>query len=186
MAAREVIESQLRECFGRVAYSHKTHEKAADIALRRLATIKTWQIVLSAIITGGLLTAVLGPSNQSRLALVVAAIVSTGLLALNAFTKENDLGKIAQLHKEAADKIWMIRESYLSLLADLWADIKTIEQACSRRDELQAELAAVYSSAPRTNDKAYTSAQKALKVSEDLTFSDVEIDKLLPGPLRKA
>ena len=28
--ARAVLEGQLRECFGRVVYSHKTHEKCAD------------------------------------------------------------------------------------------------------------------------------------------------------------
>ena len=29
----QVLEGQMRECFGRVVYSHKTHEKCADILL---------------------------------------------------------------------------------------------------------------------------------------------------------
>ena len=28
---RRILEGQLRECYGRVVYSHKTHEKCADI-----------------------------------------------------------------------------------------------------------------------------------------------------------
>ena len=44
-----ILEGQLRECFGRVVYSHKTHEKCADMLLSRLARIKLWQIILSAI-----------------------------------------------------------------------------------------------------------------------------------------
>ncbi|WP_415059292.1 hypothetical protein, partial [Haliea salexigens] len=37
---RKVLEGQLRECYGRVVYSHKTHEKCSDILLSRLSTIK--------------------------------------------------------------------------------------------------------------------------------------------------
>ena len=51
--SRAILEGQLRECFGRVVYAHKTHEKAADILLTRLSRIKFSQIVLSALTTGG-------------------------------------------------------------------------------------------------------------------------------------
>jgi hypothetical protein len=182
---RDVIESQLRECFGRAAYSQKTHEKCADIDLGHLARIKIWQIILSAVTTGGILTVLIGPADKSRIAGAVAAVVSTILLALNAYTKENDLGQNAQKHKEAADNLWSIRESYLSLLTDLRADLLPINVIRQRRDELQESLGAAYRAAPRTSSAGYKLAQKALKISEDLTFSDSEIDQLLPGPLRR-
>ena len=56
----------------------------------------------------------------------------------------------------------------------------------TRRDELQSTLHKVYKSAPRTDDEAYSKAQTALKDNEELTFSDTEIDALLPAPLRRA
>ena len=43
----ELLEGQIRECYGRVVYSHKTHEKCADILLRRSGRIKMAQIALS-------------------------------------------------------------------------------------------------------------------------------------------
>ena len=49
-----VLEGQLRECYGRVVYSHKTHEKCADILLERQGKIKLAQIIISAIVTGGI------------------------------------------------------------------------------------------------------------------------------------
>src|SRR5687767_519983 len=58
--SRRVLEGQLRECYGRVVYSHKTHEKCADILLARLGRIKFWQIVLSAITTAGFVGAMFG------------------------------------------------------------------------------------------------------------------------------
>ncbi|MEH0992030.1 hypothetical protein V7J87_28835, partial [Klebsiella pneumoniae] len=30
---RLILEGQIRECYGRVVYSHKTHEKCADILI---------------------------------------------------------------------------------------------------------------------------------------------------------
>jgi hypothetical protein len=50
---RYTLESQIRECFGRAAYSHKTHERKADHAKTKLPQTKWANIVLSALITGG-------------------------------------------------------------------------------------------------------------------------------------
>jgi hypothetical protein len=180
-----VIESQLRECFARAAYSHKTHEKCADIALGRLGHIKVWQLLLSAVTTGGLLAVAFGPADKSKVTAAIAAVVSTALLALNAYTKENDLGQTAQKHKETADKLWNVRESYLSLLTDVRAGFVQLDDVRKRRDELQMLLSATYESAPRTSGKGYALAQDALKAREDLTFSDAEIDQFLPVVLRR-
>ena len=45
-AGINALEDQVRECFGRVVYSHKAHEKTADILHSRLARIKLAQIGL--------------------------------------------------------------------------------------------------------------------------------------------
>jgi hypothetical protein len=50
---------------------------------------------------------------------------------------------------------------------------------------LQNKLTKTYKGSPRTFSKAYKDAQKALKVNEELTFTDKEIDAFLPFPLRK-
>lgn len=178
----DAFQAQLREAFGRVAYSHKTHEKCADQLSQRLSRIKVLQIVLSALTTGGLVAAIFGSDEGS----IGALIVSTLLLALNTYTKDLDLGEMAQRHREAATDLWFIREEYLSLLTDLQAGNGTVRDFQSRRDELLGRLHATYHSAPGTNSRAYAKAQKALKQNEELTFSDEEIDALLPAALRRA
>lgn len=175
------LEAQLRECFGRVVYSHKAHEKDADACLRQESTTKWAQILLSAVTTGGLVVAVLG---DSKAATILSAVVSTLLLVLNAYTKEKDPGQEAQKHKNAADRLWKIRESYLSLLTDIRSGGVSLEHIRTRRDELQESLGEIYTGAPRTTGSGYESAQDALKNKEELTFSDLEIDKFLPAPLR--
>lgn len=97
-----------------------------------------------------------------------------------------DPGGTAQKHRDTATNLWVIRESYLSLLTDLRMQAITSEEAIKQRDELQRKLAAVYRGAPHTNAKAYSQAQNALKKNEDYTFSDAEIDKFVPSSLKKS
>jgi len=178
----ELLNAQVRECFGRVVYSHKTHEKCSDILLGRLARIKLSQIVLSALTTGGFVATIIGDNKWGAIAGVV---ISTVLLIINAYTKNYDLGEIAQKHKQAANELWLIRERYLSLLTDIAMKTKPVEAFLVERDELMQSLHKVYSGAPSTNFKAYTKARDALRNKEELTFSDKEIDAFLPSQLRK-
>ncbi len=180
--SRRILEGQLRECFGRVVYSHKTHEKYVDILLSRLSTIKLWQIILSAIATGGFIAAVFG---AGKIGAGIGVLVSTSLLVLNAYTKNYDLGELAQKHKQAANDLWLIREKYLSLITDLVVGDKPLGVLQRERDKLVEELHSVYSGASSTTFKAYRKAQDALKKHEDMTFSDNEIDAFLPKELKR-
>ena len=174
------LESQLREMYGRAAYTHKTHEKMADGYIARYRRIKTVEICLSAAAASSLLIAVFGDSKPGT---VVGAVLSTILLGLTLYFKEASLGEQAQKHTVVASKLWGVRETLLSLLVDMH-DGRPVEEVRAERDRLNELLEDIYKSAPRTDSKAYANAQKALKHSEELFFSDEELDKLLPKRLR--
>jgi hypothetical protein len=174
------LEGQLREMYGRSAYTHKTHEKMADQYIRRYKFIKVTEIVLSAVASSSFLLALLGDSHTGTL---VGSIVSTILLGLTLYFKEAGLTEKAQAHTEVASKLWAIREALLSLLVDV-EDAGAAEPIRARRNELNASLEAIYRVAPRTNNKAYCAAQKALKQAEELFFTDDELNKMLPTQLR--
>ncbi|EXI36440.1 SLATT domain-containing protein [Acinetobacter baumannii] len=179
---RNILEEQIRECFGRTVWTHKTHEKCADILSFRQNFLKITQILISGLVTTGILASVFGDSSGLA---IVAAIFSFLLTLLNTFVKNYDLGALAQKHSDAAIQIWNIRENYLSLLTDIQSNSISIEQIIERRDLYQKELFEIYKGTPRTFSKAYSKATKALKECEELTFSDSEIDILLPKSLRK-
>ncbi|MBP1625956.1 MAG: hypothetical protein H6Q00_431 [Holophagaceae bacterium] len=183
-----ILEGQLRECYGRVVYSHKTHEKCADILLKRHNRIKIYQILISAVVTGGLIAALFdfgALAAYKKLGAYFAVLLSTILLVLNSYTKDYDLGEIAQKHRQAGADLWIIREKYLSLLTDLRMEVLSLDAVRSQRDQLVDDLHTVYTGAPNTNHKAYVEAQKALKELEDMTFSDDEIDAFLPKELKR-
>lgn len=178
-----VLEAQIRECFGRVVWTHKTQEKCADILNSRNSTIKLIQIILSAITTSGIIAIIFDEKNI--IIKVLTALISLILLIFNTYLKKYDLGQIAQKHAECASNLWNVRENYFSLLTDIRAgNIKT-EEIVIKRDLLQNELHNIYKGAPRTISKAYNDATKALKENEEMTFSDEEIDKFLPKELKK-
>lgn len=178
----QTLEGQIRECFARVVYSHKTHEKQADICSTVLARYKILQIILAAVTTSGTLGVLLTDQYWVKL---VAALVSLLSLFVSGYMKGFDPGAAAQKHRDTAADLWAIRESYLSLLTDLSSGALSEQTARDRRDKLQEALAAIYKSAPGTTPKAYGKAQEGLQKLEDYTFNPGEIDKFLPPALKR-
>ncbi|MEX2453682.1 MAG: SLATT domain-containing protein [Rhodospirillaceae bacterium] len=177
------LEDQIRECFGRVVYTHKTHERMADQCTQKLNRYKVVQIVLTALTSAGAVGVVVTNENEGIFK-IATVVVSFLTLFISTYLKNFDLGSTAQKHRDAAARLWNIRECYLSLLTDL----PTLDRdvAIERRDELQTMLAAIYGSAPQTNCKAYAEAQERLKKEEDMTFSADEIDCFLPLSLKRS
>lgn len=148
----------------------------------RRNNIKTAEIVLSAVTTTGRITTLLGAGAWG---LGISTFASTLLLDVIFYTKDFDLGTVAEQHKRTADELWLIREQLVSLLTDIEAGTVAPDAIVKRRDVLIDKLDAVYSTARVTTYAAYAAAQKALALKEDLTFSVAEIDNMLQPTLRK-
>lgn len=180
--ARYAFESQVREAYGRVAYTHKTHLKMADRCGARQSQIKLLQIVVSGIIAGGAVGAVIADSKAAG---IVTAIIATLNVILASYLKDVNPGATAALHCDAGSQLWKVREDFLSLITDARDEAISLAYLQQRREELISRLAEIYRGAPPTDAKAYAQAQDALKNKEDLTFSEQEIDLLLPNALRR-
>ena len=174
------LESQIREAYGRVTYSQTCHDKFINRIVRLDDRIKLWQIILSGITTSGFVVAIFSDDNVAS---ILGALVSLALLILNTYIKNFNLSGIAQEHKKASDLLWKIREEYVSLLTDF--EMLDESEIRNKRDELQERTAEVYSNSPRTDSKSYQAAQKALKTEEEQTFSEEEIDIMLPNSIRR-
>ncbi|MGN7752327.1 SLATT domain-containing protein [Sinorhizobium sp. 22678] len=184
---RYALESQIRECYGRCAYTHKTHEKMAERLHTRHKRGKWANIILSSLITGGAVSVVFAEGSAwEEYAGYATAFLSVLSLIFNAYLKDLDPGALAQRHREAGSDIWNIREAYLSLITDILDQGSDLAALRERRDGLQAALHKIYHAAPHTDGKAYGKAQDALKNNEDLTFTEHEIDVMLPASLRRS
>lgn len=176
------LESHVRDMYGRVVYTHKTHEKAADRLVWKQSWIKRLQLWLSAAVTAGLVGALL----DAKWAGCIAVIISFILTILNAQVKGPELADELQSFIESCQRFWRLKEDLLSLLSDIGSGL-SVEQVRSRRDELVARFAQASELAPRSAvlPKAFQDARKALRLGQEHTFSQDEIDAFLPITLRK-
>ena len=82
-------------------------------------------------------------------------------------------------HRNAANALWDIRESYVSLLTDY--EILENDDIRHQRDSLCKKVSEVNNNYPATDSKSYRAAQKALKKDEEQTFKEGEVDSILPN-----
>ena len=177
---REKINSQILNLYGKVCYSLTCHEKEIQYLIRLDRNIKVVQIIMSAISAGTITSVIFG---QGMRAAIAASIVSLLLLIFNSFNLKFDISSDINRHKYTTNQLWIIRETYLSLLTD-FEDLD-IEIIRAKRDKLISLTCEIYSDAPKTSSRSYRETQKALKVEEEQFFTVQELNQLLPPELRK-
>jgi len=170
----------IRETFGKVVYTHKTHEKAADMCFSRSKWIKRVNVFLLALTSGSALGAIL----KGYAFLISTSVLATLSLFFIVYQLSFNFDELAQRHKITAKKLWLIREKYQNLIADLMNDKYSSNEVIEKRDLLLFELNEILENAPSTDNKAYSKARKALKIHGEMTFSDKEIDSFLPVELK--
>ncbi len=179
MDRNDPVVQVIRESFGKVVYSHKTHEKAREIASHKAARVKWLNIVLTSLTSGSFLSNVI--VNRTWLT-VVSSVLAAVTIAYMVYQINFNPERDAERHRQTANELWYIRELYVALLADM-RDGMAPAAAAARRDELNDDLKLVYKFAPDTDSKAYRQAQAALRLNEELTFSNEEINQFLPDSL---
>lgn len=128
--------NQIEEAYGKVVYTYTTQVIHAGRLHTKYTALKWGQLILSAVSTGGFIGVLI--SNQILLTWL-GGICSTILLVLTAYFKDSDLSAIYKLHLDTSNKLWLLREQYLSLLTDF--PTLPREDVVSRRDDLQERVA---------------------------------------------
>lgn len=183
-AADRYLLAQVREAFGRVVYSHKTHEKQADMCFRKYRWQQAVLVTLTAISSGTFLVSVLGVAVSPKVGSLVTSFIALLVTGITLATKTFNFADEADAHRATASRLWDVRESYLSLIADLMSRTVSGSDARTRRDELQEAARSAYADAPRTTSKAFKKASDGLQNNEEMTFTSLEIDLFLPNALR--
>lgn len=177
----EAASASIREAYGRIVYSHKTHEKTVELLNHRVTRLKWANLVLMVLTFGGVLNAVFAGGAVPNL---LTVLVSALALALAIYRMSFDPDKEVLEHRKTSNKLRHIRDQYADLIGDIKDGALLDEQIRQRRDGLRDRLDQVYADAPNTSSKAYKRAQKALGSEEEMTFSKGEVDRFLPPEIR--
>lgn len=177
---RNNLKNQIRESYGKVVYTYTTHLKYMNILEERQKRVKMAQIIISALSSGGMISTIF---YNHLLLKLISAFLSTLLLGINLYFKNFDLTDEIKEHSSASDKLWDIREDYISLLTDF--EMLSDKEITTKRDSLKNRTYDIYCNSPKTNSKSYEKARKSLKYDEEQFFSSKEIDIMLPKHLRE-
>lgn len=177
----EPILAAARELYGRLVHTHLTHEKERLIWTGNVCWMNRINIGLASATTFfAIISATLKPTWSILVTALFALLTVSFIMWQSNYypaTKE------AQ-HRVAAKELLWLREQFLLLITD--CHISTIPQREleHRLHSLTRELTAVYKFAPNTSPEAYKQAKADLDRGH-FTFTDEEIDALLPQHLRK-
>ena len=87
-----------------LAYQFIGSWKYRTSLLSRLSRIKLAQIKLASVTTGSFISAFFGRGDVGT---AIGLVVSATLLVLNAYTKDYDLGKLAQKQRQSGANLWL-------------------------------------------------------------------------------
>lgn len=173
----------IRESYGRIVYSHKTHEKAAERLNTVIKRVKWINLLLVVLTFGGVLNALI----RGGLVGNVATTIASGLaLALAIYQMSFNPGKEILEHRSTANKLWQLREEFANLIGDARDNALADGQIRRLRDNLTKRLGEVYADAPSTTAKDYWRAQQSLYPGEEMTFSKGEVERFLPPEVRES
>lgn len=179
--------SVIRQSFGNIVYTHKTHEISAEIESRKSLKIKYVNIGLVALVLVFIIIQISKPNNilwsYTGAAITISEVIFLILqLSFN-------FGDKAIQHKKTAISLLNMREKYIGLMADIITNNIDMKEISKQRDELQNKLEIIYNYAPQTTNAAFKGSQlrlnpKGMVEGEDFTLTDEEINRFLPENLR--
>ncbi|MFC0417728.1 SLATT domain-containing protein [Cytobacillus solani] len=184
--------NNILELYGRVVYSHKTHERAIERLNKKIKTIKIIQIFLLSLTSAGVISSlsdVFSPiitthpnfSIYFNLGIIGLALVATGFSIYDLCSSDRE---DLYSHKVSASQFLFMRDKYLMLITDYKDQIINDQQLLECRDKLFLQLSKIYEESPSTTSKDYIEARKALKDNEEYTFNAGEVEKFLPVYMR--
>lgn len=178
---REPIHAAVRELYGRVVYTHMVHEKERELWSAKVCRMNNYTIWLAGATT---FFAIISATIKPTFAIYATAVFALMTICFVMWQSNFDpAGKEAQ-HRVAAKELLWIREQLLLLIMDCHISTCSDEKLDNCLQMIMREVTAVYKFAPNTSAKAYALADASIKGGH-FTFSDEEIDSMLPVALRK-
>jgi hypothetical protein len=125
----------------RVAQNYAVHAAAAERIGRLITVFRIGIVVLLSVAASAEIANVVFPRS-----LTPAAAIGAGMVALVGFAIYAALGLESRVsaHRAFAQRLWLVAERYRSLLSEVHDDLVDRPMLVRRRDELVAELDAIY------------------------------------------
>lgn len=174
--------SSIRKTYASVVWSHKIQEKQAEIYDAQYACLEKLNIGAASLTSAGIIALIFTDQLWIKIG---SALLSFITLFVSAFFKSFELPQIGKRNKETANKLISVRDELELLILKLKTEAASTPDILAKYEELVKKADEIYLAAPNTTPKAVERARQALKIQNDNTYTDDEIDSLLPAELRE-
>lgn len=181
-ANREAILATARELYGRVVYTHLTHENERLIWTNKVAWMNRINIALAGATT---FFAIISATMKPAWAITTTALLAVVTVCFVMWQSNYDPATKEAQHRVAAKELLWLREQLLLLITNCHITTCPQHEVEKQLGILTREVTAVYKFAPNTTPTAFGRARDAIQ-SGHFTFSVEEIDAMLPTNLRKS
>jgi hypothetical protein len=171
----------IRLTFSQVIRQHKAHEQAAQRLTRRLRATRGIELALLA---GTVAAATRGLMVAGRLWPITALVLAVGALASYVATLAWQPELRLQAHRSCGAELWLIRERYYALLAELSDGLIDVDALVARRNRLMQDVRDLYAHALLLGPPPSPSGPGAAHPDEGDRLIEEEIERLLPHVLR--
>ena len=174
--------SSIRKTYASVVWSHKIQEKQAEIYEAKYAWLEKLNIAAASLTSAGIIALIFTDQLWIKIG---SALLSFITLFVTAIFKSFELPQIGKRNKETANKLISVRDELELLILKLKTEAASNSDILAKYEELVKKADEIYLAAPNTTPKAVERARQALKIQNDNTYTDDEIDSLLPMELRE-
>ena len=174
-----VIIANLKDSIGRMKYTYKTHEKAADkySCLENLRKICV--IILTSVTSASFITTLFDYFGQARISNLISGITAF-LAVLTSFAGDYlDYSNRRDSHKRAGVAIRTLFVRYEDHLSDYLPGEISTAQARKIRDEYRKLEEPLLAALPRTTKWDYFAADKALQSNEKPSENQDALETIL-------
>jgi hypothetical protein len=177
---RQVLLDEVRQNYASVVWTHKIQEKQADIYARRYKRLSTINIIFAAATSCGIISNIFAEGMPAK---IFAAISSFVTIAVTSYLQSFDLKGMERCHRTAANGFVTIRNRLLHVISRLHMNDDLVEIE-PEYEKIMQDLSNLFVDAPSTTGGAVRKASDALKINNEYTFTDEEIDHFLPNALK--
>ena len=176
------LEDLVRNLYANVFWTHKIHEKQAEIHECWFAWLSVFNIIFAAATSAGIISLIFTDPQWLKVGSAVTAFITTALSAVLALF---DLKSRARDNKSTATKLVCLRNELLTMLAKIKFKNQPVQELMNDFCALQKQVHDVYKDAPNTSNCAVNKAEAAIEKDKDGTYTDEQIDQILPEMLRR-
>lgn len=173
----EYFESQLEQIFSNTLWTHKIQEKQADIYLKRYNALEFIRILISAMITSGIVASIFTDETWVK---IITAVISAINLFINTYFKSYDLKNMHRQHKNTALLMLELREDIIMLYAKI--KVNSINQEIIEKDlsEIKKRYFDICKNSLDASERAVKMARRELEDNSDSEYNALKISSYLP------